>query len=612
MSQSKSPFSRLWKAVLFTRDVVSILLLVLALSSIVILLLAVKAVLPTPPVVAQQTTLVLDLSTPIVEGYEATGLPRFVQKIINNEPDQARLYDMLHGLALAAEDPRITQLAVVAPSPRQLGMAQARELSAAVRMFKETSGKPVYAYGLFPSQAQYLVMAAADEIYLDQEGSVLLEGIASYRPYFRSALVDKLGVDIHLFRVGQYKSAAEPFIRDDESPESREASLFWMNDVWSRYLDDISQLRPLSSQLLRERSNSLANDIAASSGDLAQFALDNGLVDGLLTDMDFHRKLGDSGKLDMDTSTVVRMDLPTYSSVRSIGSPRPQIALVPIQGEIIDGEPVAGRASAPEVVSRLREVGQDPNIKAVVVRIDSPGGSVVGSEMIRREVSRLADSGRQVVVSMGNVSASGGYWIATASETIVADPSTITGSIGIFGLLPNFTRALDKVGVHTDGTSTAPMAGAFDPTRPLSDTAAEAMQQVINNGYKKFLLRVSKARNMSMEDVNEVAQGRVWTGHQAQERGLVDRQGGLMTAIISAARQANLPQNATVAIYDGQSSGVRWNSGQKWGARLIQEALGIKTPLEYIGVKTPTWLEQAAQPSAPLQSRVYAHCLCVP
>lgn len=612
MNNSPSVFKRFWNAVLFTRDLISVLLLAAALTVIAIIVVALRVSWPDPPVVESESTLVLDLSMPVVEGHEATAFPGFIQKVISNAPQQIRLYDILTSLNQAASDPKISQVAIVAPSAGSLGMAQAREISAAVEMFKDSSDKPVLAYGLAPSQAQYLVMAAADEVYLDPEGSLLLEGLSSFRPYFRSALVDKLGVDVHLFKVGQYKSAAEPFIRDDESPESRQASLFWMNDIWSRYLDDIARLRKTSSSKLRSASQTLANDIASSSGDLAVFAQDSGLVDGLLSDIEFHQRLSESGKWDPSTGTAVRIGVGSYASIRSGAFQRGQIALIPIQGEIVSGDPASGRASSSEVVQRLRKVANDPSIKAVVIRIDSPGGSVIASEVIRREVERLSESGRPVVVSMGNVAASGGYWIATASDTIVADPSTITGSIGIYGLLPNFTRALGKVGVNVDGVSTAPMAGALDPTRPLDPQAAKAMQRVIDNGYEKFLQRVSQARGLTMDQTDDIAQGRVWTGSQAMERNLVDRQGGLMTALLSAARQAGLDQKAAVVLYDGQSSGNSWRSSPQWASEFARQVMGIKTPLQYMGVSTPAWLEDALSLETSPQAKVYAHCLCVP
>ena len=612
MNNPPSIFKRFWNLILFTRDLVSVLLLAMSLAVIAVLVIALRASWPAPPVVESQSTLVLDLSMPVVEGYEASAIPVFVQRVISNKPEEVRLYDILSSLNLAATDPKIAQLAIVAPSPGSLGMAQAREISAAVELFKETSDKPVLAYGLSPTQSQYLVMASAHEVYLDPEGSVLLEGLSSFRPYFRSALVDKLGVDMHLFKVGQYKSAAEPFIRDDESDESRQASLFWMSEVWSRYLEDIGRMRNQSSLLLRDKSQNLASDIAQSSGDLAVFAQDSGLVDGLMSDVEFHQRLSETGKWDPSTGTAVRIGLGSYTSIRSSRFERGQIAIVPIQGEIVSGSPATGRASSSEVVHRLREAARDPGVKAVVVRIDSPGGSVVASEIIRREVARISESGRPVVVSMGNVAASGGYWIATASDTIVADPSTITGSIGIYGLLPNFTRALGKVGISVDGVSTAPMAGALDPTRPLDPNAAEAMQRVIDNGYEKFLSKVSQARGLTMEQTDAIAQGRVWTGSQAMERKLVDRQGGLMTALVAAARQAGLDQGASVVIYDGQSSGGSWRNSPQWVSKLARQALGVKHPLDYVGLDTPAWLEDAMSPTSSPRAKVYAHCLCVP
>jgi protease-4 len=591
-----------------TREVILTLMFLAVVGVIGVLALAWWS-WPSSPLLDDKTTLVLDLSVPIVEGHDADTVPAFVRRIMGNGHEEVRLYDVLTGLTRAAKDPRISQLAVVATAPGQLGMAQARELSAAVKMFKTTSGKPVLAYGLSPDQKQYLVMAAADQVFLDPEGSVVLEGLSSFRPYFRSALVDKLGVDIHLFRVGEFKSAAEPFIRDSESDASRKASLFWMNDVWSRYLADLASLRKIPVSKLRKDSDDLAQSIAQSSGDLAQLALDDKLVDGVATDVDFHQRLAQAGKWDPATASVVRTDMSSYVDMVHAPSAA-SLAIVPIQGEIVDGEPGAGKASAPEVVSRLRQVLVDPNIKAVVVRIDSPGGSVLGSELIRREVERLVLSGRPVVVSMGNVAASGGYWIATASSTIVADPSTITGSIGIFGLYPNFSRALDKWGVHTDGSATSSMGGAMDPTRPLDPKVAAAVQQVIDHGYAQFLRRVSSARGMSLADADKIARGRVWTGHQAIDRQLVDRQGGLIGAVLAAARQAKLPATTGVVVMDGENGVASWLGSPQWSAHLRAAILEESNPLAQMGVRLPVWLQEAMTPTTGFKAKAYAHCLC--
>lgn len=603
-----STWSTCLSALRIVREIVSTMIF-LAFVAALFLVVVIWWAWPSSPRVESGSTLVLDLSVPLVEGHDADTLPGFVRKVMGQESESLRLYDVLSNLQRAAEDPRIAQLAVVATSRGQLGMAQARELSAAVKLFSRQSGKPVLGYALEPDQKQLLVLSAADRVFLDPEGGVLLEGLSSFRPYFRSALVDKLGVDIHLFRVGEFKSAAEPFIRDNESREAKEASLFWMNDVWNRYLSDLSSYRGLEDKQVRALANHLPRDIAQSDGDLAQLALDSRLVDGLATDVEFHQELAKAGRWDEDQSGVVRTSMSSYiKTTRHSWSG--QVAIIPIEGEIVDSSPQPGRAAANEVVERLRSVLSDPSIKAVVIRIDSPGGSVLGSELIRREVERVAKSGRPVVVSMGNVAASGGYWIATASDTVVADPSTITGSIGIFGLFPNFSRALDRWGVHTDGSSTAPMAGALDPTRPLDPRAADAIQQIIDHGYAKFLDRVSRARGMSVDEADDVARGRVWTGAQAKERNLVDREGGLMTAVLAAARQAQIDGTPSVIVMDGNYLGGAWGSSNQWSAIASVLRPSPYQALEAYGVNTPAWLEEAMKNKSGVRSKAYAHCLC--
>lgn len=606
--KSASTWSTCLSDLRIIREIVSTMIF-LAFVAALFLVVVIWWAWPSSPRIESGSTLVLDLSVPLVEGHDADTLPGIVRRAMGQESESLRLYDVLSNLQRAADDPRIAQLAVVATSPGKMGMAQARELSAAVKLFSKQSGKPVLGYALEPDQKQLLVLSAADKVFLDPEGGVLIEGLSSFRPYFRSALVDKLGVDIHLFRVGEFKSAAEPFIRDNESRKAREASLFWMNDVWNRYLSDLSSYRGLEYKQVRALADHLPRDIAQSDGDLAQLALDSRLVDGLATDVEFHRELAKAGRWDNDEAGVVRASMASYIKTAR-HSWTGQVAIIPIEGEIVDGPPQPGRAAASEVIDRLRSVLADPSIKAVVIRIDSPGGSVLGSELIRREVERVAKSGRPVVVSMGNVAASGGYWIATASDTVVADPSTITGSIGIFGLFPNFSRALDRWGVHTDGSSTAPMAGALDPTRPLDTRAAAAIQQIIDHGYAKFLDRVSKARGMSVEDADEVARGRVWTGAQAKERKLVDREGGLMTAVLAAARQAQIGGTPSVVVVDGNSLGGIWGSSSQWSAIASALRPSPYQALEAYGVNSPAWLEEAMKNKSGVTSKAYAHCLC--
>src|SRR5690606_21172104 len=322
------------------------------------------------------------------------------------------------------------------------------------------------------AQEQYLLAAQADEVYLDPMGGMLLEGLGRYRQYYREGLQDKLGVDVHLFKVGEYKSAAEPFVLDAASPESKEADLYWMNDLWQRYLADVAAARGLDPAQLAAGIDQLPAGLAAAGGDLAKYALEQKLVDGLMTREQVLELLAERGVADEDSDLGVRsIGLAGYlqqlDAKRMPLDKRPQVAVIVAAGEITGGDQPAGSIGGESTSALLRQARDDDDVKAVVLRVDSPGGEVFASEQIRREVALLKEAGKPVVVSMGDLAASGGYWISMNADRIYADPSTITGSIGIFGLIPNFTRSLDKVGVHTDGVGTTRYAGAFDITRPL-------------------------------------------------------------------------------------------------------------------------------------------------
>jgi protease-4 len=417
------------------------------------------------------------------------------------------------------------------------GFASLREVAAALQDLR-ASGKQLVAYSESMGQSQYLLAAQADEVYLDPMGSVVLEGLGRYRQYFRTGLQDKLGVDVHLFKVGEYKSAAEPYVLDAASPASKEADLFWMNDVWQRYLGDIAKARRLDPA-------QLAAGIDAAGGDLAKFALQQKLVTALKTREDFENLMIERGVADDDADGGFRnVDFGGYLALldarRNPVDSRPQVAVVVAAGEISGGDLPAGRIGGESTSALLRAARDDENVKSVVLRVNSPGGEVFASEQIRREVVALQAAGKPVVVSMGDLAASGGYWISMNADRIYADPSTITGSIGIFGMIPNFSRALDKIGVHTDGVGTTRFAGAFDVTRPMDPAVGQVIQSVINKGYADFTGRVAEARKKPVEAIDEVARGRVWSGAQAKERGLVDAFGGLKDAVADAASRAKL------------------------------------------------------------------------
>lgn len=538
-------FVGLWDVMNFTRRLIlNLLFFGLLFLFLIIFVIAATSGGGVKPL-RDRTTLVIAPEGRLVEQYSTDPAMRALAKLTGDErAEEIQLRDLLRAIDAASEDKKIERVLLRMDKLQPSGYASLREVAAALAKLRE-SGKQVVAFGENLSQSQYLLAAQANEVYLDPMGSLLLEGLGRYRQYYRQGLQEKLGVDVHVFKVGEYKSAVEPYILDAASAEAKEADLYWMNDVWQRYLEDIAKVRKLTAAQLAAGIDTLPEGVAAAGGDLAKFALQQKLVDGLKTQEEVENLLVERGVADEDSETGFRhVDLGGYlallDSKRSPLDKRPQVAVVVAEGEITYGEQPAGRIGGESTSALLREARDDDDVKAVVLRVDSPGGGVYPSEQIRREVAALKAAGKPVVVSMGDLAASGGYWISMNADRIYADPSTITGSIGIFGMIPNVTRTLDKIGVHTDGVGTSRFAGAFDITRPLDPAVGNVIQSIIDKGYADFTGKVADARNKSVEEIDEVARGRVWSGAQAKERGLVDDLGGLEAALADAAERAKL------------------------------------------------------------------------
>ena len=535
-------FLALWDTLNFTRRLVFNLLFLL----IVILVIAAIVNTERAAPLAGDNTLVIAPEGRLVEQYTSDPVSRAFARALGDEQIEVQLRDILRALESAKEDDRIERVYLRVDRLEPTGFASLREIADALRDVR-AAGKEVIAFGENFGQAQYLLAAQADEVYLDPMGGMLLEGLGRYRAYYREGLEDKLGVDVHLFKVGEYKSAAEPYVRDDASPESKQADLFWMNDVWSRYLGDIAEARGLSAAQLAADIDDLPADIAAVDGDLAQYALSKKLVDGLMTKEQVYEMLAERGVVDEDVDAGFRHVVMDDYLVHVMPGPvatdaRPQVAVVVAEGAITGGDQPPGIVGGESTTALLRDARLDEQVEAVVLRVNSPGGEVFASEQIRREVVALQEAGKPVIASMGDVAASGGYWISMDAEKIYADPSTITGSIGIFGMFPTIDRGLDKIGVHTDGVGTTRFAGAFDITRPLDPAVGTVIQEVIEKGYADFISRVARARDKRVSEVDEVARGRVWSGEQAHARGLVDAFGGLRDAIAAAAEAAELDE----------------------------------------------------------------------
>ena len=527
-------FIGVWGLINFTR------LLVVNAIFLLLLILFISALSSSSPVLRARSALVLDPRGDIVEQYTVAPAQRAFSGILGETPKEVQLRDLLDVIDAAAADQRIERLVLVPDQIESAGFSTLREIGSALDRFR-ASGKEVIAVASGMSQGHYYLAAHADEILLHPQGAVLLEGLGRYRTYYKDML-DRLGVVVHLFRVGEYKSAAEPYVRNDASPESKDADLYWMNGVWGEYLKDVATARKLDVGQLTAQIQNYPEAIKAARGDLAKLALDQKLVDKLATRDEARSLLIEKGLRDEKTFRQVGFQeyLHVVQRERVLDVRRQQVAVVVAEGEIVGGEQAGGTIGAESLSRLVREAREDDAVKAMVLRVNSPGGEVFASELIRREVELTRTAGKPVIVSMGDVAASGGYWISMNANRIYAEPTTITGSIGIFGLFANIPDTLAKIGVHTDGVGTTPFAGAFDVRRPLDPNIGAVIQSVIDKGYRDFIGNVAKARGKTPEQIDAIARGRVWSGDQAKERGLVDELGGLKDAIAAAAQAANL------------------------------------------------------------------------
>lgn len=566
----------------------------------------------------EKTALVIAPRGAIVEQYSADPADRALARALGEEVLETQLRDILRALEAAAKDPNIDRVLLMPDQIASMGLATAREIGLALDRFRQ-AGKEVIAYGNAYEQRGYYLAAHADTVYMHPEGAVLLEGLGRYRTYFKDAF-DKFGVEVRLFRVGEFKSAGEPFVRSDQSAEAREADLYWMGDLWQRFLADIAARRELDAAKLAAYPDTLVEDIRAVAGDLGRLALDQGLVDELVTRDQLRRILIDKGAEDADEKTFRQVALDDYlghlDRTRPARPSQRQIGIVVAEGEIVDGVQPGGTIGGDSTSKLIRQAREDDAVKAVVLRVDSPGGGVFPSELIRREVELTRAAGKPVIVSMGDLAASGGYWISMNADRIIASPDTITGSIGIFGLWANFPAALDKIGLRTDGAATSWIVGAVDPTRPYDPRLGEVLQTVIDRGYREFIGKVGSARGKTAEEVDRVARGRVWSGAQAYERGLVDQLGSLQDAVAAAAAAADLGSDWQLRYVEKERSPFEQLVMSSFGARLggLVGRLGIDLPAQWLPAAVVDDLRRAEQRVRDAAARrpfaVYAHCNC--
>ncbi|HCN6793110.1 TPA: signal peptide peptidase SppA, partial [Escherichia coli] len=491
---------------------------------------------------ASRGALLLDISGVIVDKPDSSQrFSKLSRQLLGASSDRLQensLFDIVNTIRQAKDDRNITGIVMDLKNFAGGDQPSMQYIGKALKEFRD-SGKPVYAIGENYSQGQYYLASFANKIWLSPQGVVDLHGFATNGLYYKS-LLDKLKVSTHVFRVGTYKSAVEPFIRDDMSPAAREADSRWIGELWQNYLNTVAANRQIPAQQVFPGAQGLLEGLTKTGGDTAKYALENKLVDALASSAEIEKTLTKEfgwSKTDKNYRAISYYDY----ALKTPADTGDSIGVVFANGAIMDGEETQGNVGGDTTAAQIRDARLDPKVKAIVLRVNSPGGSVTASEVIRAELAAARSAGKPVVVSMGGMAASGGYWISTPANYIVANPSTLTGSIGIFGVITTVENSLDSIGVHTDGVSTSPLADV-SITKALPPEAQQMMQLSIENGYKRFITLVADARHSTPEQIDKIAQGHVWTGQDAKANGLVDSLGDFDDAVAKAAELAKVKQ----------------------------------------------------------------------
>ncbi|MDN3697925.1 signal peptide peptidase SppA [Vibrio genomosp. F6] len=532
-------FKGIWKAITFIRLALANLLFLLSIAIVYFVYFHGNA---EQPQVQKESALVLNLSGPIVEqSRQINPMDSVTGSLLGQDlPKENVLFDIVETIRAAKDDEKITGIVLALRELPETNLTKLRYIAKALNEFK-SSGKPIYAIGDFYNQSQYYLASYADKVYLSPDGGVMIKGYSAYSLYYKT-LLEKLDVNTHVFRVGTYKSAIEPFIRDDMSKAAKQSASRWLTQLWGAYVDDVSNNRQIDVKTLNPSMKEFLALMKSVDGDLAALSLKLGLVDELATRQQVRAAMADVFGSDGNDS----YNAMGYYEYRTTLAPQlntasDDIAVIIASGAILDGQQPRGTVGGDTTAALLRQARNDDKVKAVVLRVDSPGGSAFASEVIRNEVQAIQASGKPVVVSMSSLAASGGYWISAGADQIMAQPTTLTGSIGIFSVITTFEKGLNKLGVYTDGVGTSPFSDV-GITKGLSKGAADAFQLGIEHGYNRFLGLVGESRNMSREQVDSVAQGRVWTGQDALKHGLVDKMGDFDDAVALAAELAQLSE----------------------------------------------------------------------
>ena len=595
-----------------------------------------------PPKLQDKTVLVLNLAGPLVEQRAGGARDALLKQVQGEDDGQVRLRDVIAVLDAAARDPKIDRALLLLEDLSGGGLQAQREVAAALERFK-AAGKQVVAWGTAYDQRQYYLAAHASEVYMHPMGMVMLQGYGRLRNYYREAL-DRLGVSANVVRVGKYKNAAEPYFASAPSKETLEAEAYLYDALWSLYTQGVEKARKLPAGAIARGIEALPGSLQAVGGDTARLSLQSRLVDGLKTRDELRALLVERGAEDAAAKTFRQIAWRDYLSRLKPETSGPAIGVVVAEGEIGEGTAPPGRIGGRSTAELIRKARDDEQVKAVVLRVNSPGGSALGSELIRRELELTRAAGKPVVVSMADVAASGGYWVAMAADEVIADAATITGSIGVFGMLPTAQGLMDKLSVRAGGHATTWLATAYDPRKPLDPRFEQLVQAAIGGIYTDFTAKAAVARKTTPEKIDAVAQGRVWTGAQALERGLIDRTGSWADALKAATTRAKLPDDARVrwmerepgrleqlmeafksSVSAGWASSVLqalglasppvWAAGDALAGRpsLVGAASGGSVGLLDAGAQALqelVWLQDLAQRRRPFDAVV--HCLCAP
>ena len=581
------------------------------------------------PHIADKSALVIEPKGEIVEQLSGSAVDQAMARVQGDAREETLLWDLVDALKAAKKDARISAVVLDLNSMTAGGQPTLAELTAAIKDFR-SSGKKVVAHATSYLQESYYVASAADEIYLDPMGLVAIDGYDRYRTYYKD-LLDKLGVEVNLFRVGAYKSAAEVYVRSDMSPEDREESLAYLNGLWFNYRKAVAEARGLTPTDISDYVNNSVPAMLAAKGNSAKVALDAKLVTGLKSSLDVERRMvelvgGDSKKTEEKVEADKSDAGESYNSTsledylrvvqaekRARSGGKDKIGVIIAAGEILDGSQPPGTVGGETAAMLIRQAREDDDVKAIVLRVDSPGGSVFASEQIYREVRAAQEAGKTVVVSMGDLAASGGYYIASSADEIWAHPATITGSIGIFGAIPTFQNTLNKLGVSVDGVGTTKLSGQLRLDRPLGEDAKVLLQSFIERGYEEFLGHVAEGRKKTRDEVHAIAQGRVWIGTDAKSNGLVDHLGLFDQAVKSAAKRANLTGDYDVERIEPELSWAESLALQirVWFAENFVGDIAARIPAMQVARELePVQRELARWSRMNARDNRYAYCFC--